>query len=162
MARRGDGIYLRGQPPGPLPRMKRRMGRATWIPCRLLLAACSPHGQIQTLVVPRERAAQLTIIRTGPLQGSGNTWVIAVDGLDILGIRYGEHATVTIPSGDRIVTSDCVTAFPLVRPGAPLRVPVQAGGHHYVTLGACDLAEVTETTAAGPMDKTKRPPPTTK
>jgi hypothetical protein len=124
------------------------------------LAACSPHGQIQALAVPPERAAQLTIIRTGPLQGSGNTWVVAVDRQDVLGIRYGEHATATIPSGDRIVTSDCVTAFPVVRPGAPLRVAAQPGGRHYVVLGACDLAEVTETTAAGLLDRTKRLPTT--
>jgi hypothetical protein len=47
-----------------------------------------------------------------------------------------------------------VTAFPLILPGAPIRVPVQAGGHHYVTLGSCMMAEITETTAAGLMART--------
>jgi hypothetical protein len=122
----------------------------------ILVTSCSPLGDLRTLDVPPERAAQLTVIRLSVLQGSGNTWVIAVDDHAVLGLRAGEHATITVEAGDRIITSDCVTAFPLARPGAPLRVPVKASGHHYVTLGACSMTEVTEVTAGGLM-ATSRP-----
>jgi hypothetical protein len=123
----------------------------------VVAAACSSHGPIRTLTVAPDQAAELTVIRPSRhLQGAGNTWVVAIDEHAVLGIRIGEHATITVPAGDRIITSDCVTAFPVVRPGAPLRVTVRAGGHHYVTLGACALAEVTETTAVGLMSETRR------
>jgi len=122
----------------------------------ILVTSCSPLGHLRTLDVPRERAAQLTVIRLRVLQGSGNTWVVSVDDQAVLGLRVGEHATITVPAGDRIITSDCVTAFPLVRPGAPLRVPLKVGGRHYVTLGACSIMEVTEATAEGLIRGSRR------
>jgi hypothetical protein len=121
----------------------------------LFVAACSPRGHLRTLPVPAERAAKLTVIRLSDIEGAGNTWVVSVDDQEVLGLRSGEHATVTVPAGDRIITSDCVRAY-ITRPGKPLRVRVQVGGHHYVTLGACALMEVTEMTAIGLMAESRR------
>ena len=120
-----------------------------------LTAGCATHGLIRAMDVPPEGAAQLTIVRLPVIQGSGQTWVISVDEHAVLGIRAGEHATFAVSPGDRIVTSDCVTAFPTVRPSNPVRVPVQVGRHYYVTLGACAMAGVTATTA-GPLLKQSR------
>jgi hypothetical protein len=120
-----------------------------------LVAGCSTHGPIQAFTIAPDQAASLTVIRSGSWQGSGMTWVITVDGQDVLGIRYGEHATVAIPSGRRVIPSDCVTAFPLVRPGRAIVVTPEPGGHVYVNLGACELTELTATSGAAMVQQTK-------
>lgn len=122
----------------------------------LLLTGCTTHGLIRPMDVPPDRAALLTVVRLPMFQGGGATWVISVDEHEVLGIRTGEHATVAIPPGDHIITSDCVAVIPVVRPSNPVRVHAQAGGHYYVTLGAwCRLAEVTEATATPLLKQTR-------
>ena len=62
---------------------------------------------------------------------------------------------MTVPAGDRIITSDCVAVVPAGPLRRAIRVPVRAGAKHYVTLDACMLAEGTETTAASLIAETK-------
>jgi hypothetical protein len=100
-----------------------------------VLTGCTTHGLIRELDVPPERAAHLTVIRLSRAHAMAATWTIFVEEHAVLRIRNGEHATFAVPPGDRIIMSDCASAW-LIQPNRPLRVSVEAGGHSYVTLGA--------------------------
>jgi hypothetical protein len=111
-----------------------------------LLTSCTTHGLIRTIDVAPDQAAQLTVIRSYAFVGSARTTAISVDHEDVFGIRAGEHATLKVPAGDRLIGADCTAA------GTPkhLRLKLAPGEHRYVHVRpalTCPPIEVPEATA---------------
>jgi hypothetical protein len=69
----------------------------------LSLAGCA--GFLRELpIAPGQPTAEITIVRELRFFGGGITPTVMVDDQGVLALRPGEHATVRVPAGERLLT----------------------------------------------------------
>jgi T4 superinfection immunity protein len=123
------------------------------IAAMILLTGCTTHGLIRPLAVEPGASGSLTVIRTWNLVSVGMTYAVSVDHEEIFGIKVGEHATLAVPAGDRLVGVDCGATGEVKY----ARVKVQPGERYFahVTPFVCPPVEISEETARPLMERTE-------
>ena len=79
------------------------------LPFVLALAGCGTSGLIGQLPNLDENAstAKVVPIRISSLIGAPNTYVVVLDGKDLINIRSGEHAEFLVPTGKHTIGVKC-------------------------------------------------------
>lgn len=115
-----------------------------------------PHGLLRALPIESGQAASLTVIRESSPLGAGARKTISVDHEDVLGLGNGEHATIQIPAGERLIEASCHGGGA----GKYVRLRAEAGRHYYVTTRSAFMCLppvlIDEADAVRVMEQTER------
>jgi hypothetical protein len=78
----------------------------------LLLNACSPYGLTGTLPeVDQGNSAKIVIIRPPQMKAGGTSYPIHIDGIKAYNINSGQHVSIPVTAGRRVLAVRCVGAI---------------------------------------------------
>lgn len=99
------------------------------------LAGCAPfHGALRPLPdVPAGARAEVTVVRPASFVGAVLSYVVTVDGVEYFAMRSGDHATMPLPAGERIIAVKCNCGWSPTGMDA-IRVTLEPGQHYYFSV----------------------------
>jgi hypothetical protein len=98
----------------------------------VLVSGCSPGPTGRVAAMSPAPAARLVAIRESSFTGTTDRYTITVDGADVLALRPGEHATIGIEAGPRVIGVRCLGIAVPMRRHDILSLKAEAGGRYYV------------------------------